>query len=127
MNANSDTRTSHTIFNADVHEQLDALGNVFHLTPIERNCALSIYKDRFMSFQFRNSTNENFVMNMTPFEYSIFSAFLIYKTVKKVREMGIILDNDLDHDIQLTLCDPQQKLSLIDEMNANLRAGIAMK
>ena len=127
MNAKSDTRESLSIFNTDVHEQLDALGNVFHLTPIERDCALSIYKDRFMSFQFNNSANENFVMNMTPFQFSIFSASLLYKTVKKVREMSIILDNDLDRDIQLTLCDPQQKLSLIDEINANIKAEIAMK
>ena len=127
MNANSDTRTSLTIFNTDVQEQLDALGNVFHLTPIERTCVLSIYKDRFMAFQFQNSANENFVMNMTPFQMSIFSASLLYKTVKKVREMSIILENDLNHDIQLTLCDPQQKRSLIDEINSNIRAGIAMK
>ena len=80
-----------------------------------------------MAFQFQNSANENFVMNMTPFQMSIFSASLLYKTVKKVREMSIILENDLNHDIQLTLCDPQGKRELIDEINSNIRAGIAMK
>ena len=127
MNAKRETRESYTIFNTDVHEQLDALGNMFHLTTIERDCALSIYKDRFMSFQFKNSANKNFVMNMTPFQFSIFSASLLYKTVKKVREMSIILDNYLDRDIQLILCDPRRKIELIDEINANIRAVIAMK
>ena len=111
----------------DVPELLSALSNVFHLSPTESECAMALYKEKLMSFQAENSLNEKWVSNMSQFEFSIFSSSLMYKIVQQIREMSISLDGHLNKDIQMTFCDPQQKRSLIDEMNANLRAGMAMK
>ena len=127
MNANVKAQIPATIFNMDVPELLSALSNVFHLSPIECQCAMELYQDKLMSFQAENSANERWVSNMSQFEFSIFSSSLMYKIVQQIREMSISVDGHLNKDIQMTFCDPQQKRSLIDEMNANLRAGIAMK
>ena len=127
MNANVKAQIPATIFNMDVPELLSALSNVFHLSPTESECAMALYKEKLMSFQADNSLNERWVSNMSQFEFSIFSSSLMYKIVQQIREMSISLDGHLNKDIQMTFCDPQQKRSLIDEMNANLRAGMAMK
>ena len=127
MNANVKAQIPATIFNMDVPELLSALSNVFHLSPTESECAMALYKEKLMSFQADNSLNERWVSNMSQFEFSIFSSSLMYKIVQQIREMSISVDGHLNKDIQMTFCDPQQKRSLIDEMNANLRAGMAMK
>ena len=127
MNANVKAQIPATIFNMDVPELLSALSNVFHLSPTESECAMALYKEKLMSFQAENSLNEKWVSNMSQFEFSIFSSSLMYKIVQQIREMSISLDGHLNKDIQMTFCDPQQKRILIDEMNANLRAGMAMK
>ena len=126
MNANVKAQIPATIFNMDVPELLSALSNVFHLSPIERDCAMALYQEKLMSFQADNSLNEKWVSNMSQFEFSIFSSSLMYKIVQQIREMSISVDGHLNKDIQMTFC-PQQKRSLIDELNANLRAGMAMK
>ena len=127
MNANVTAQEPATIFNTNVPELLSALSNVFHLSPTESYCAMALYQDKLMSLQADNSSNERWVSNMSQFEFSIFSASLMYKIVQKIREMSIIVDGHLNQDIQMTFCDSEQKLSLIDEINANLRAGIAIK
>ena len=127
MNANVKAQIPATIFNMDVPELLSALSNVFHLSPTESECAMALYKEKLMSFQADNSLNERWVSNMSQFEFSIFSSSLMYKIVQQIREMSLSVDGHLNKDIQMTFCDPQQKRSLIDEMNANLRAGMAMK
>ena len=127
MNANVKAQIPATIFNMDVPELLSALSNVFHLSPTESECAMALYKEKLMSFQAENSLNEKWVSNMSQFEFSIFSSSLMYKIVQQIREMSLSVDGHLNKDIQMTFCDPQQKRILIDEMNANLRAGMAMK
>ena len=127
MNANVKAQIPATIFNMDVPELLSALSSVFHLSPTESECAMALYQEKLMSFQADNSLNERWVSNMSQFEFSIFSSSLMYKIVQQIREMSISVDGHLNKDIQMTFCDPQQKRSLIDEMNANLRAGMAMK